>query len=182
MEITSQAIFATAPITYRITLANSKENARTVAYTDKLLSATHVLTVQKLTTEDLWIPPPIQPTHKNIHLVVLTHGLYSNVTADMLYLKDRLEQVAGLHSRPDGGVIVRGYSGNLRKTEIGIEHLGKRMASWLLAETLWLPDVECFAPDSPRYSRISFIGHSMGGVVQLVAINEIDRITKGEIF
>jgi Putative serine esterase (DUF676) len=182
IEITSQAIFGVGPTTYRFTLANSKETARTAARADKLLHAAPNLCVRKSTTDELWTPARILPTHKNVHLVVLTHGLFSNVTADMLYLKDRLEQVAGVEHRPDGGVIVLGYNGNVRKTEIGIELLGKRMATWLLAEMLWLPDIHSFAPDAPRYSRISFIGHSQGGVVQLVAIGEIDRVTNGKFF
>src|SRR5579862_7188984 len=182
IEIASQAIFGTAPTSYRITMGNSKEGVRSAAYTDKFFSPPVGLTVQKLNTEDLWIRPSIEPKHNNIHLVVLSHGVFSNLTADMLYLKERIEQVAGIHKRPDGGVVVRGYSGNVRKTEFGLAYLGKHMAQWLLAETLWLTDVCSFAPDAPRYSRISFIGHSLGGVVQNVAINEIDKLTKGMFF
>jgi len=100
----------------------------------------------------------------------------------MLYLKDRIEQIAGLAHRPDGGVIVRGYSGNVCKTERGIKWLGKRMARWLLHETLWLDQVGCFAPDAPPYSRISFVGHSLGGVVQNFAIAMVELTTNGEFF
>lgn len=115
-------------------------------------------------------------------MVILTHGLHSNVTADMLYLKERIEEVAGLAQRPDGGVVVRGYSGNVCKTERGIKWLGRRMAKWLLKETLWLEQVGCFAPDAPPYSRISFIGHSLGGVVQNFAISMVELMTNGEFF
>jgi hypothetical protein len=100
----------------------------------------------------------------------------------MLYLKDRIEQIASLSHRPDGGVIVRGYSGNVCKTERGIKWLGKRMARWLLRETLWLEQVGMFAPDAPPYSRISFIGHSLGGVVQNFAIAMVELMTNGEFF
>lgn len=182
IEIASQAIFGAAPTSYRITLGDSTESARAAAYVDSLISPTHGFTVQKFTPQDLWKRPIIEPKHKNVHLVVLSHGAFSNLTADMLYLKERIEQVAGIDKRLDGGVVVRGYSGNVRKTEYGLEYLGKHMAQWLLAETLWLPDVSAFAPDAPRYSRISFIGHSLGGLVQNVAINEIDRLTKGVFF
>jgi hypothetical protein len=54
----------------------------------------------------------------------------------MLYIKERIEKTAGLANRPDGGVVIRGYSGNVCKTERGIKYLGKRMARWLLHETL----------------------------------------------
>lgn len=100
----------------------------------------------------------------------------------MLYLKDRLEQTAGLITRPDGGVVVRGYSGNVCKTERGIKYLGRRMARWLLHETLWLDQVGIFAPEAPPYSRISFIGHSLGGVVQNFAIAYIEKVTRGQFF
>ena len=84
--------------------------------------------------------------------------------------------------RPDGGVVIRGYSGNVCKTERGIKWLGTRMGRWLLQETLWLEQVGCFAPDAPPYSRISFIGHSLGGVVQNFAIAFIELATNGEFF
>jgi hypothetical protein len=163
-------------------MGDSRESARAAAYADSLISVSRSLIVRKLTTEDLWTKPRITSKHRNVHLVVLSHGVYSNLTADMLYIKERIEHVAGLDRRPDGGVVVRGYRGNVRKTEYGLAYLGKHMAQWLLAETLWLPEVCAFAPDAPRYSRISFVGHSLGGIVQNVAINEIDKLTKGLFF
>ena len=56
------------------------------------------------------------------------------------------------------------------------------MARWLLHETLWLDQVGCFAPDAPPYSRISFVGHSLGGVVQNFAIAMVELMTNGEFF
>jgi hypothetical protein len=100
----------------------------------------------------------------------------------MLYLKERIEKTAGLANRPDGGVIIRGYSGNVCKTERGIKYLGRRMANWLLHETLWLDEMGCFAPDAPPFSRISFIGHSLGGVVQNFAIAMVELLTNGQFF
>ena len=163
-------------------MGHTKESTRKAAHTNDLITSSPGFIIQKLTTPELWAPPPILPHHKNVHLVILTHGLHSNGTADMLYLKDRIEQVAGLTHRPDGGVIVRGYSGNVCKTERGIKWLGKRLARWLLHETLWLDQVGCFAPDAPPYSRISFIGHSLGGVVQNFAIAMVELMTNGQFF
>lgn len=165
-----------------MTLGHTKESTRKAAQIDEIITASPGLIVRKLTTADLWAPPPILPHHKNVHLVILSHGLHSNLTADMLYLKERIEKTAGLANRPDGGVIVRGYSGNVCKTERGIKHLGRRMANWLLHETLWLHEVGCFAPDAPAYSRISFIGHSLGGVVQNFAIAMVELLTNGQFF
>ena len=182
IEIASQALFALAPITYTITIGYTKESTRKAAQENDVITSSPGLTIQKLTTAELWATPPILPGHTNVHLVILTHGLHSNVTADMLYLKDRIEQTAGLAHRPDGGVVIRGFGGNVCKTERGIKWLGKRMARWLLHETLWLDQVGCFAHDAPPYSRISFIGHSLGGVVQTYAIAMIELMTNGEFF
>jgi Putative serine esterase (DUF676) len=182
IDIVSQAIFANAPTTYTITLGHTKESTRKAAQANEIITSSPGLTIQKLATAELWTMPPIFPEHKNVHLVILTHGLHSNVTADMFYLKERIEQVAGLAQRPDGGVVVRGYCGNVCKTERGIKWLGKRMARWLLKETLWLEQVGCFAPDAPPYSRISFIGHSLGGVVQNFAIAMVELMTNGDFF
>ena len=182
IEIASQAIFANAPTTYTITMGHTKESTRKAAHANDLITSSPGLKIERLTTAELWAPPPILPEHKNVHLIIVTHGLHSNVTADMLYLKERIEQTAGLHHRPDGGVVIRGYSGNVCKTERGIKWLGKRMGKWLLQETLWLEQVGCFAPDAPPYSRISFVGHSLGGVVQNFAIAFVELATKGEFF
>ncbi|KAI9836046.1 MAG: hypothetical protein M1819_001657 [Sarea resinae] len=133
-----------------------------------------------------------KPNHKNskqkkIHLVVLTHGLHSNIGADMLYLKESIDAAAkqaredarkrrALHrererqrrvsasfkvgpkdipgleeAQPeddlykdedasgdeseDEEVIVRGFTGNAGRTERGIQHLGKRLAKYILSIT-----------------------------------------------
>lgn len=128
---------------------------------------------------------------KRVHLVVLTHGLHSNLGADMLYLKESIDAAAkearesarkrkakqrkqnvskssietetndqqSKQEKPDsstaplsGGqdaldpatevgedeeeeVIVRGFAGNVVRTERGIQYLGKRLAKWILAMT-----------------------------------------------
>ncbi|PHH72734.1 hypothetical protein CDD80_4295 [Ophiocordyceps camponoti-rufipedis] len=175
-----------------------------------------------------------------VHLVVLTHGLHSNLGADMLYLKESIDAAAkqakqdararrragrrrssagrGPADDADGDktddddddddddeqVIVRGYSGNATKTERGIKYLGKRLARYVLSMTY---------PDQPllpigkgsyegysqgtngharrqsegkhesvhpperafRISSISFIGHSLGGLVQMYAVAYIQK-------
>ncbi|KAF2872166.1 putative serine esterase-domain-containing protein [Massariosphaeria phaeospora] len=186
---------------------------------------------------------------RKIHLVILTHGLHSNLGADMLYMKESIDATAKqaredkrnrLHSdRPSnsdakdtstaplsGGqesipaaegeeedddeedVVVRGFSDNVIRTERGIQYLGKRLAKHVL--TLTHPDQPylpvkksmskklstTFSPakDKPdegipahagssvhydhaqdtkrayKYTSISFIGHSLGGLVQTYAI------------
>jgi hypothetical protein len=188
---------------------------------------------------------------KHIHLVLVTHGLHSNLGADMLYLKEsidatarqaredrrkrRQEQRGPAHSSQaakdtstaplSGGqdeipeqededdedeeeVVVRGFDGNVIKTERGIQYLGKRLAKYVLRLTYpdqpFLPIKKSvgqklsntFSPtkDKPdegipahqgstvqrppaqktkrayKFTSISFIGHSLGGLVQTYAI------------
>ena len=146
---------------------------------------------------------------KRVHLVVITHGLHSNLGSDMLYLKEsidaaakearvsarkrRADQSTGKRStsatgekqatrditpsnkdHPDtstaplsGGqddldpgyevdeddeeeVIVRGFAGNVARTERGIQYLGKRLAKWILSMTY--PD-QPFLPAKKSLSR-----------------------------
>ncbi|KAI9367413.1 putative serine esterase-domain-containing protein [Aspergillus egyptiacus] len=178
---------------------------------------------------------------KKIHLVVLTHGLHSNLGADMLYLKESIDAASKstapkqetrdsfARSRPgslssdgrdaqDTGdcqeeqVIVRGFPGNAARTERGIQYLGKRLAKYVLLMTYpdqpHLPCKKTKAKTSPgpfsswraqednhkqaeplfdteplnqyehhpyRITSISFIGHSLGGLVQTYAIAYIQK-------
>ena len=113
----------------------------------------------------------------------------------------------------DEEIVVRGYSGNVAKTERGIQYLGKRLAKYILSFTY--PDQPCFPtkksmgesiskalgspdprtplktlthanssvvkdeepkPRSPyRITSISFIGHSLGGLVQTYAVAYIHK-------
>ena len=146
---------------------------------------------------------------KRVHLVVLTHGLHSNLGSDMLYMKESIDAAAKearfsarrrkaeqasntalditpgtkqvdqnndplKDKQPDsstaplsGGqddlnpgyeidedeeeeVIVRGFAGNVARTERGIQYLGKRLAKWILSMTY--PD-QPFLPAKKSISR-----------------------------
>ncbi|KAF1974919.1 DUF676-domain-containing protein [Bimuria novae-zelandiae CBS 107.79] len=193
---------------------------------------------------------------KKIHLVILTHGLHSNLGADMLYLKESIDATAKQaredrrrrwqeerqRTRPEradkteigdvstaplsGGqdgiasededdddeeVVVRGFDKNVIRTERGIQYLGKRLAKHVLELTypdqpyrpLKKPKMK--SPFSPtkdkantglpshegssihhqgssdqdkrayKFTSISFVGHSLGGVVQTYAIAYIHK-------
>ncbi|KAJ5633037.1 hypothetical protein N7490_009376 [Penicillium lividum] len=164
---------------------------------------------------------PFIPPKKRIHLVVVTHGLHSNLGADMLYLKESIDAATNKAKRrknqrdikeDDEDVIVRGFSGNAVRTERGIQYLGKRLAKYVLLMTY--PDQPYFplkGPKSKTFPRpfssrkgeddlssdprgfvdqdglagendhayqitsISFIGHSLGGLVQTYAIAYIHK-------
>ncbi|KAI5866757.1 DUF676-domain-containing protein [Durotheca rogersii] len=194
---------------------------------------------------------------KRIHLVILTHGLHSNLGGDMLYIKESIDaaakqakidakarkarekaresaeqednqseehegkrlstEEANSHSDEDEEeeVIVRGFSGNATRTERGIKFLGKRLARWILSITYpdqpFLPSMKKAATESVvsafkgssgdvdangkpahkhstihlgqnhetnpkfRITSISFVGHSLGGLVQVYAIAYIQK-------
>ncbi|KAF8473181.1 putative serine esterase-domain-containing protein [Kalaharituber pfeilii] len=188
---------------------------------------------------------------KKVHLVIITHGLHSNTGADMLFMKEAIDEEAGRAeeayqekkrtergSRRNGNealdessenkideqemvdedremTIVRGFSGNVCRTERGIKYLGKRLAKYVLSlanpQQLNPPPLQKPAartpnklrksnyhhrhltpaaksqahtlansqkqqqenlPQQPPYkiTSISFIGHSLGGLVQTYAI------------
>ncbi|KAF2097349.1 DUF676-domain-containing protein [Rhizodiscina lignyota] len=207
---------------------------------------------------------------QKIHLVVLTHGLHSNLGADMLYLKESIDATvrqarenrrkrkraepipsdavdcedhapeapqSDKHNSTEeastaplsGGqdqlkqdqedddeeqIIVRGFNGNATRTEKGIQYLGKRMAKSILEMTypdqpvlpvkksmsgkissafssqsskdsqegvpahnhssIQRPD-EKMEKRAYKYTSISFVGHSLGGLVQLYAIAYIQK-------
>lgn len=176
---------------------------------------------------------------KKVHLVLLTHGLHSNLGADMLYMKESIDAAARqakidakarrqkeraeagqsdqTDEEDDEQVVVRGYSGNATKTEKGIKYLGKRLARYVLSITY--PDqpfipvgkssgetlIKSFDNDdllkhhalkqahkhskvaegTEQHSKepvrpytissISFIGHSLGGLVQTYAVAYIQK-------
>ncbi|KAF4553668.1 Lipase ROG1-like protein [Elsinoe fawcettii] len=208
---------------------------------------------------------------QKVHLVILTHGLHSNLSADMLYMKESIdatvaqaraearERRSKRKAQKEGGtkkssegtegveqddqaatqpltggqeeledeedeeqVIVRGFSGNAVRTERGIQYLGKRLAKYVLHLTYpsqpYLPikktmsqsisskfggsqdqkvaDTKCPASHSGstihhdaehphennqayQFTSISFIGHSLGGLVQLYAIAYIQKHAPG---
>ena len=151
---------------------------------------------------------PKKRKRKRIHLVVLTHGLHSNLGSDMLYLKESIDATAkvarisarkrraeqntrskngssdsakqspikhgaiadqvgattaplsggqdelgsevGIDEDDEEEVIVRGFPGNVARTEKGIQYLGKRLAKWILSMTY--PD-QPFLPAKKSISR-----------------------------
>lgn len=136
---------------------------------------------------------PHNRKQKRVHLVVLTHGLHSNLGSDLLYLKESIDKAAkqaredakkrrcrmkpasskpipenhgegvlsdssrskdlgklsaespsARQDHPNSGaevdsedeeVVVRGFSGNVIRTERGIQYLGKRLAKYVLEMT-----------------------------------------------
>ncbi|EXF75972.1 hypothetical protein CFIO01_00457 [Colletotrichum fioriniae PJ7] len=198
--------------------------------------------VESVVNQDRQTEEKPEIKQKKVHLVVLTHGLHSNLGADMLYLKESIDQTVAQAkidakarrakeradktdkgedkaqddspAEDDGDdeeVIVRGFSGNATKTERGIKYLGKRLARYILSMSYpdqpFLPSKKGHAesavsavfnkPDSDsskaahkhstihekesdekrpfKITSISFIGHSLGGLIQTYAVAYIQK-------
>ncbi|AAS51635.1 ADL285Cp [Eremothecium gossypii ATCC 10895] len=161
LDVVSQIIFTTnSVVPFEVTIASAKpalEDTATLA--PQAGSFNRRLTVNRQTTLDLWnLPQQVFDDYtKPEHLVVLTHGLHSNVTADMQYLKETIEQCQQYY--PNEHIVVKGFGDNVCKTEKGIKYLGGRLGEYIVKQLY-----------NERIKRISFIGHSLGGLTQTFAI------------
>lgn len=160
--VSSEILFTRgAEIGFDFVIATSKEQAlvtnqtklKTQSETDPRVAK---MRVSKQNTLNLWQQPLPKPDAP-LHLCVLTHGLVSNVTADLLYMKEAIDRAASITGE---NIVCKGYTGNCCRTEHGVKYLGKRLALWLQNELI------------PTYkpARMSFIGHSLGGLVQTYAL------------
>lgn len=148
VDVVSQIIFNnTIAVNFEVCIAQEREMLEYVVPDQQLHVTIH-------DTLDLW-NLPLPDTFKPIHLVILTHGLHSNVSADMLFLKEQIDSSGD-------NVIVKGFFGNICKTERGIKYLGSRVAEYVI--TLLQND------NLANVKKISFVGHSLGGLVQTFAI------------
>ncbi|CAR28604.1 hypothetical protein ZYGR_0S02380 [Zygosaccharomyces rouxii] len=163
VDVVSQILFSTvSQIAFEITIGKTKQALDEKV--DGLIengSLSNQLTVSRLTTLDLWnLPHQLQMKKKVKHLVILTHGLHSNVSTDMVYLMEEIYKAQANY--PDEQIVVKGYTGNVCQTEKGVKYMGTRLAKYI-AEELYEESV----------GKISFIAHSLGGLVQTFAISYI---------
>ncbi|ODV88360.1 hypothetical protein CANCADRAFT_16578, partial [Tortispora caseinolytica NRRL Y-17796] len=154
VDIVSQLIFSRgSEVAFSLTIGHTKEDTANLLPQDG--SASPALQAVHKDTLDLWNLPVVVPS-KPLHLVVLSHGLYSNTSADMLFLKEFIDSAV---AKTGEAVAVRGYFDNAGLTERGVKYLGRRLAKHI-HDKLMTPDV----------TKISFIGHSLGGLVMTYAI------------
>ena len=172
VDVVSQIIFNnTISIDFEIMIGTCKQVLHDASFAEKnILNSDKVgcfnslLHVDNWDTLDLWNLPVLQP-NKPKHLVILTHGLHSNASADMLYLKEQIDRIVDLRKSHDEDIVVKAFFGNIGKTERGIKYLGSRVAEYiidLITENDLLND--------GKVEKISLIGHSLGGCVQTFAI------------
>ena len=202
VDVISQVIFSpSAKVYYELTIGLNKKQVRLSAKNGKQVDASIPgFNVDMVDTEKLWdMPPiprdrvghhipkdlPVESTHSirgeingetYDHLVVLTHGIHSNLTSDMLYTKEVIEAKA---KEAGQRVICKGFAGNTCNTERGVKWLGKRLAEWVLRETGWICDESSARRNTNPYKKISFIAHSLGGLVQVYAMGYIHDKTFG---
>lgn len=156
-----------AEVNFEITIGTTSHAAKLHGSQVKSRQVAHSpLRVKRLDTAEIWQTPLPRP-NEPLHICVLTHGLVSNVTADMLYVKEALDQAA----RTSGeNLICKGYTGNVCRTERGVKYLGRRLACWLINELI------------PTYkpAKLSFLAHSLGGLTQTYALGYI-QATRPEV-
>ncbi|CAG8483440.1 35101_t:CDS:1 [Racocetra persica] len=126
---------------------------------------------------------------RDIHLVVLTHGIHGSML-DELYLKEALEEKYIDRKTDRIGFFMSDV--NHSCTEDGIEMCGKRLAMELLKYVEWPwslnnndRDNISNANDSrnkPLISKISLIGHSMGGLINAFMAGYLYSVTNGAFF
>ncbi|CAN6660503.1 putative lipase YDL109C [Trichomonascus vanleenenianus] len=165
IDVVSQIIFSqNASVQFELMIGHEKDDLHSSLPVIGSMTPSGIH-VQKYETLDLWNTP--SPDYaKPVHLVVVTHGLHSNTGADLLYLKERIDETA---RREGKNIIVRGYFGNVCKTEKGVKYLGRRLGDYIMKELV---------PKNGRpfkVTEISFIGHSLGGLVQTFAIAHIQH-------
>lgn len=153
IDVVSQLIFSSsATVSFELSIGRERESLHLESEPgvfSKSISVTHQ------DTAAIWNSPKPDPG-KPVHLIVISHGLHSNTGADMLFAKEQIEKAAAAAGE---NAIVRGYFDNVCRTERGVKYLGKRMAKYI-ATTL----------RDPQIKKISFVGHSLGGLVMTYAI------------
>ncbi|SCU89615.1 LAME_0E04588g1_1 [Lachancea meyersii CBS 8951] len=162
VDVASQIIFTnTSQIGFEISIGSSKKSLENAELSSHPLASSSFskLSVTRLDTLDQWnLNDHISPhANQKEHLVVLTHGLHSNVPADLFYLKEQIEKCQKYYN--DEQIVVKGFTGNVCKTERGVKYLGTRLAEYVVQELY-----------NDRVTKISFVGHSLGGLVQAFAV------------
>ncbi|KAG0288931.1 hypothetical protein BGZ96_007365 [Linnemannia gamsii] len=143
---------------------------------------------------------------QGLHLVLLTHGIHGS-WLDMLYIKEQIDA----HNRDNGKTITFLTDTNHAGTEEGIQMAGQRVAMDILEWTGYCDTEQgqqlrtafasttsksttataattsaqnkTIAKPFPRgISKVSIIGHSLGGLINVYALGFIEEITQGAFF
>ncbi|CCK71862.1 putative lipase ROG1 KNAG_0I00710 [Huiozyma naganishii CBS 8797] len=161
VDVFSQILFATnTSVSFEITVGRTRESVLgPVVEPPGLVTYSDRMTVDRLNTLDLW-KLPAQISHyrgKPKHVVILTHGLHSNLTSDLIYIQEEIYKAQDKY--PNEQLVVDGYSGNVCQTEKGVKYLGTQLAEYII-NTVY----------DEKVTKISFVAHSLGGLIQTFAI------------
>ncbi|XP_020600196.1 putative lipase ROG1 [Phalaenopsis equestris] len=108
---------------------------------------------------DMWISCPELPTSPPDHLVVMVHGILGSTT-DWLFGANQF-----VKSFP-GKIIVHCSERNMHKLTLdGVDVMGERLAE----------EVADVINSKPELKKISFVAHSVGGLVARYAIGKLYR-------
>ncbi|CAI4365154.1 BAK_1a_G0012670.mRNA.1.CDS.1 [Saccharomyces cerevisiae] len=164
IDIISQLAVTTIPkLEFSFRIGTTR---KVVKKSNGLFKSIEGVSLEMWDTETLWDLPPKFP-EKPVHLVIMTHGIFSNIGCDMLYMKDKIEEMTfPMDESINPNIIVRGFMGNVGKSGHGIHCLGVRVGKYVL---------ETVDKLNKKYKvdRISFIGHSLGGPTQSMAVRYI---------
>ncbi|KAG9063877.1 hypothetical protein KI688_003991 [Linnemannia hyalina] len=144
---------------------------------------------------------------EGLHLVLLTHGIHGS-WLDMLYIKEQIDA----HNKDNGKTITFLTDTNHAGTEEGIQIAGQRVAMDILewtgycdteqgqqlrkafalaasksttisATTSTLTQNKTTIKPFPRgISKVSIIGHSLGGLINMYALGFVEEMTQGAFF
>lgn len=157
IDVVSEILFSkNCNVPYELLLGTTKYSLKGSMDSSKLIDDPS-LKVEVLNSCDLWKIPRSTMKDPDIHLVVLTHGMHSNGSADLLYMKEEICKIQDPNSNM--ALVVEGFNGNVCETEKGIKYQGIKLANYII-DTLY----------HEKVLKISFIGHSLGGLVQSFAI------------
>ncbi|RGB43328.1 putative serine esterase-domain-containing protein [Rhizophagus diaphanus] len=169
IEIISEILFSITRIKYKISLfAIIPKNV------DKTDNYSSLITHEFYKTIDIFRLPELSilDSKNDIHLVVLTHGLNGSIL-DELYLRETIQE---RYSNNNNKIVVYASDVNHSLTEEGIERCSKRLANHLLKYIGWNTS------HKPFISKISMVGHSLGGLFNLFAAGYLQSVTNGTFF
>ncbi|SGZ39905.1 related to Putative lipase ROG1 [Hanseniaspora guilliermondii] len=164
LDIISQALFTrNCKIFYKVDIEyhfNDKIYVPTTKTELELLKQN--LSITKLDSQDIWnyfnstkIQNIKSENQTKTHLVILTHGMMSNVTADMLFIAEQIKKA-------NDNCHITGFTDNVCKTERGIRYQGIKNGDFIFKE------INKIGVDN--ISSISLLGHSLGGLIQVFSI------------
>lgn len=166
IDVISQLAVLTFPkLQYSIKIATTNRSTR-MRDKKRKVDPIEGIKLEEWDTISLWNLPPKYPK-KPVHLVIITHGIFSNIGCDMLYIKDKIEEKTfPLAESINPNIVVRGNMDNMGKSAKGVHYIGKRVANYVIKTIDELNK-------NHKVDKISFIGHSLGGPTQSMAVHYI---------